>query len=101
MAFYCLDCINHLCTRNYDSKQVIFAKSLYICEGCGEYKKVVLMTKQYYWRRKLWGFIRIFRILTLPVYMLWRLLILPYLIVKYPPPFIKKRQIGEKTDQNG
>ena len=92
MAMYCLACINKLCARNYAPKQMIFTKSLYICEGCGEYKTVVLMAKRYYWRRKL----RIFRIITLPFYVLWRLLILPYLIVKNPPPFIKKRQNDNK-----
>lgn len=95
MAFYCLDCINNLCTRNYDAKQVIFAKSLYICEGCGKYKTVVLMTKRQYWHRKL----RILRIITLPIYVLWRLLILPYLIYKNPPPFIKKRQDNDTNEQ--
>ena len=88
MAFYCLDCVNKLCGRTYTAKQVIFAKCIYICEGCGEEKTVVLMTKRHYWQRKL----RILRIITIPIYVLWRLLILPYLIVKYPPPFIKKRQ---------
>jgi hypothetical protein len=92
MAFYCLDCVNKLCNRTYDAKELVFSECLYICEGCGEYKTVVLMTKQYYWRRKLCLLIRIFRIITLPVYILWRLLILPYLIVKNPPPFIKKQQ---------
>ncbi len=82
---YCLDCINKSCSRTYDAKEMIFAKSLYLCEGCGEHKTVVLMTKRLYWQRKL-------RVLILPVYVLWRLLILPYLIVKNPPPFIKKRQ---------
>lgn len=95
MALYCLDCVNKLSSRTYDAKELIFAKSLYICEGCGEYKTVVLMTKRCYRRRKL----RIFRIITLPMYILWRLLILPYLIIKNPPPFIKKRQDNNKNDQ--
>lgn len=97
MAFYCLECTNKYFDYAYTEKEVIFAKCLYICEGCGEVKTVVLMTKRQYWRRKL----RILRIITIPLYVLWRLLILPYLIYKNPPPFIKRHKDDDKSDRNG
>ncbi len=89
MAMYCLDCIHKICGRTYDAKEMIFAKSLYLCEGCGKLKRVVLMTKRAYRQRNL-------RLFALPFYLLWRLLILPYSIVKTPPPFIGKRHNTDK-----
>lgn len=30
MAFYCLDCVNKLCNRTYDAKELVFSECLYI-----------------------------------------------------------------------
>lgn len=45
MAEFCLDCWNKINGTNYTEKHYIISKELHLCEGCGEYKHVILAEK--------------------------------------------------------
>ncbi len=83
MAEFCLDCWNKL-NESFDSeRKYILSKELYLCEGCNEYKSVIIMERKAYYIHKFRFFIFPFKIIFILVYIAWRLLILPYLIFKY------------------
>lgn len=56
MAEFCLECFNehvlpHL-SRRRRRKDVTLSDELWLCEGCGEYKRVVLLDQpEPFWRR--------------------------------------------------
>ena len=70
MAEYCLECFNEMNGTDYTEKDYVISDDLELCEGCGEYKNVVIT------RRKENGFITILRVIL-------RIIFLPYLIYKY------------------
>lgn len=83
MAEFCLNCWNRINETNDNEKEYIISKDLALCEGCGELKPVIIMKRKEF-------YIHIVRRLTFPIravcmvlYVIWRLLILPYLIIKY------------------
>ena len=80
MAEFCLECLNRINETQDSPKKYIFSKELDLCEGCGEWKRVVIVERKYYYLRKLRYFILPFKIIYWTLYCLWRLLILPYLI---------------------
>lgn len=41
MAEFCLDCLRKIENKNIRRWQVRLSKELDICEGCGQYKRVV------------------------------------------------------------
>ncbi len=61
MAEFCLDCLNRISKTRYDERKYIISKDLDLCEGCGEWKHIVVMERSGYY-----GF-NIF-------YFLWRML---------------------------
>ena len=78
MAEYCVDCLNKMDGTNDNERKYILSKELELCEGCGEWKHVVIIERRAYYMRK-------FRYILLPVhivcgaiYVIWRLLTLPY-----------------------
>lgn len=48
MAEFCLECWNHLHHTKYGRYDVILSFGLELCEGCGEYKRVVLGRSNYF-----------------------------------------------------
>lgn len=79
MSEICLDCLNKISGKNDGKMKYILSRDLDLCEECGELKRVVIVERWVFYRR-------IFGIFLLPfyiLYFLWRLLILPYLIIKY------------------
>ncbi|MBR1969728.1 MAG: hypothetical protein IKA17_05180 [Clostridia bacterium] len=42
MAEYCLDCFNKMNGTDYDEYDFVVSKDLDLCEGCGEWKPVVI-----------------------------------------------------------
>lgn len=46
MAEFCIDCINEMNESNYAEKDVRLSESTDLCEGCGEYKHVVIALKE-------------------------------------------------------
>lgn len=45
MAEFCLDCFNKLEKANLKKRHVKLSSLNELCEGCGEYKKVVIRLK--------------------------------------------------------
>ncbi len=63
-------------------RKYILSKELDLCEGCGAYKHVIITKRKYYYRRKFRLILYPFQIIGTVFYVLWRILILPYLIWK-------------------
>ena len=56
MAEFCLDCLRRIDQRDYKEENVIVSRDLELCEGCGEWKQVVVG-----WRsHSLWETVREF-----------------------------------------
>lgn len=58
MAEFCLECFNeHVLPDGYRRrrrKDVTLSDELWLCEGCGEYKRVILLEPPApFWRRRL------------------------------------------------
>ena len=76
MAEFCVECFNRINETNKAESEYIISKEPDLCEGCGQYKNVVVMEKKAYYLRN-------FRLVLLPIYLLWRIIIVPYTIYKY------------------
>lgn len=83
MAEFCLECWNRINEKEDKASKNIISKDLDLCEGCAQWKNVIIAEKKYYYMYKFRFVIFPFKILYIIVYFLWRLLILPYLIYKY------------------
>jgi hypothetical protein len=62
MAEFCLDCWNRINETNDPPGKYIISKDLDLCEGCGEYKPVIVIEKKYYylnWLRKIFFPLRV------------------------------------------
>lgn len=76
MADFCLDCWNKINGTNYTEKQYIISEELGFCEECQKITNVIVAERWSYYLYK-------FRFVILPFKIIWRILILPYLIYKY------------------
>ncbi len=83
MAEFCLDCWNKINESDDSEKKYIISKDLDLCEECGEWKPVIIMERRAYYMWKLRYFIVPFKIIYKVFWILWRLLILPYLLFEY------------------
>ena len=54
MAEFCYDCYKNILKGEKDKRKLIISKDLDICEGCGEFKPVIVGEK--------WSFDDLFRI---------------------------------------
>ena len=82
MAEFCLDCWNRMNGTKDPSFMYIMSKNLELCEGCGEYRHIIVTKRRHYYERKLQCIIVPFKKIYRAVYILWRILILPYLMYK-------------------
>ena len=73
MAEICLDCLNKLSHRKDSPQKYILSDELELCEECGEYKKVIVIERKYYYLHK-------FRFTLFPIQVIGRIFLLPYLI---------------------
>ena len=73
MAEICLDCWNKLYEKSDSSRKYILSEELELCEECGEYKRVIVIERKYYYLHK-------FRFVLFPIQVIGRILLLPYLI---------------------
>ncbi len=46
MAEFCFKCLKEISSENLSEKNFVLSKDLYLCEGCGKYKKVVVKYKR-------------------------------------------------------
>ena len=83
MAEFCLECWNKINESNDGKRKYILSKDLDLCEGCGEYKYVIVMERREYYLYKLRYLLLPFKIVFVVIIILWRLLTLPYWIFKY------------------
>lgn len=82
MADFCLDCLNKLDNTNHSAKRFILSDYADLCEGCGCYKRIVIMERKYYYLRKFRYVLLPFRIIDFLI----KVLALPYFIfirIKY------------------
>lgn len=93
MAEFCLDCWNKMNGTNHDAKKYIISKELWLCEGCTEWKPVIIAERKYYYRHKFRFIIFPFELFGKIIYLLWRILILPYLLCRY---YQAKKQNNKK-----
>lgn len=49
MAEFCLECWNELNGTNDSEKEYIMSKDLDLCEGCGEWKRVIVAERKIYY----------------------------------------------------
>lgn len=83
MAEFCLDCWNEINGLKDNERKYIISKDLDLCEGCGEWKPVIIMERKEYYIHKFIFFTTPIKIIGYIVHFIWRLLIFPYLIFKY------------------
>ncbi len=83
MADFCLDCWNKINESADSPNKYILSKDLGLCEGCGECKSVIIADRKDYYLYKLRYITFPFKIIFKIIYILGRILILPYLIYKY------------------
>ena len=46
MAEFCLECYNKIMGTNDPTNKYVISKDLDLCEGCGEYKHVIIRIKR-------------------------------------------------------
>ncbi len=83
MAEFCLECWNEINGVEDSERKYIISKDLDLCEGCGEWKPVIIMERKAYYIHKFRYFILPIKIIFNVIYFIWRLILLPYLILKY------------------
>ena len=75
MAEFCLECWNRLNGTNHSKRKYIISKDLDLCEGCGEWKPVIIIERKMYYRRLFAPVIIILRALirlpALPFFIIW------------------------------
>ena len=83
MAEFCLDCYNKIHNRKDKKYKYILSADLDLCEGCGEWKQVIIAERWYYYAHKLRYIILPIRIIAGIIGLIFKLIILPYFIFKY------------------
>ncbi len=78
MAEFCLDCWRKMNKGREDNTKYMLSKELDLCEGCGEWRHVIIMERNAYYMRKFRYFMLPFKCIGL----IWRIMMLPYLIYK-------------------
>lgn len=48
MAEFCLECWNRINETNDGEERYVISKELDLCEGCGEWKRVIICERRYY-----------------------------------------------------
>ncbi len=86
MAEFCLECWNKI-NGNRDKKtKYVLSKDLDLCEGCGEWKHVIVAERSFFDGYMLEYLTLPFEIIYWIICFLWRLLMLLYSIFKYKKP---------------
>lgn len=83
MAGFCLDCWNKMNQTDDNKEKYIISEDLDLCEGCGKWKHVIIMERKAYYMYKFGYFIVLFRIIFYVLYLIWKLLTLPYLLFRF------------------
>ena len=86
MAEFCFECFKKINELDEQEGKYKISRDKYLCEECGKLKRVVIAEKKGYYLYK-------FRYFWIPLYILWRLIIMPYTLYKLflQKPIDKKR----------
>lgn len=76
MAEFCFECFKRIHEIEDSESKYIISDTLDLCEGCGKWKRIVVAEKRGYYLYK-------FRFILVPLYILWRIIIVPYTIYNY------------------
>ena len=82
MAEFCPDCWSELNETNYPKSKYKLSKQSGFCEGCGQWKQVVIAEKKDYYLYKLRFIIYPFIAVYFLAVFIIRLIFLPYLLYK-------------------
>ena len=94
MANFCLKCWNEMNGTDCSPRKYRMFEELELCEGCGKWTNVVLGERGYSYGNKLKFLLVPFRAAGAVLYVLWRILLLPYLICRQYRK--KKKGRGQK-----
>lgn len=78
MAEFCLECWKRMNRIKDDKRKYILSKDLDLCEGCGEWKYVIIAENTYYYDYKTICLTLPFRMIFEIICLIWRLLTLPF-----------------------
>ncbi len=98
MAEFCLKCWNELNGTEDSESKYIMSDDVWLCEGCGEWKKVIVIERKSYYLYKFRFLIMPIKFIGIVLFVLWRLVILPYLVFKYRESL--KEMLNEKRSQS-
>ena len=82
MAEFCLDCWNKMSGTKDSAKKYIMCKELDLCEGCGQWRHIIIMERKAYYMYKLRYLLFPFKIIYGILCLAFNLLILPYLMFR-------------------
>lgn len=78
MAEFCLDCWNEMNGTNDPPEKYIITDDFTLCEGCGEFKPVIVIDREEYYRYKCRFVLFPVRLVCTVLYVLWKVITLPY-----------------------
>ncbi len=82
MAEFCLDCWNKFNHTNDGEENYVISRYLDLCEGCGEYKHVIIVDKrENYYNHYCNNFLS--EIACGTIYSFWRLFTFPFRVYKW------------------
>ncbi|MBR1969947.1 MAG: hypothetical protein IKA17_06290, partial [Clostridia bacterium] len=80
MAEFCLDCLNKINGTNHGESYFVLSRDLELCEECGQWKRVVITRRQYYYSYR---FVLLFcAILKSSILFLWKVINSIYRLLK-------------------
>ena len=82
MAEFCLECWNKINGFRESKRKYTISKDLYLCEGCGKWKPVIIMERRAYYTNRFDYYTLPIRAVCNVIYFMFRLILLPYLILK-------------------
>lgn len=82
MAEFCLECWNKMNGTRHSKRKYVLSKDLDLCEGCGEFKHVVIMERTGYNMHNPGYICWPFEIVLCILCFIWELLKLTYVIFK-------------------
>ncbi len=74
MSELCLDCWNELHGTIDRPRRYVFSRELKPCEGCGEYRRVIVRMKRYYYLRAMDILLIPFKRLILPILLIYKII---------------------------
>ncbi len=78
MAELCLDCLSEFTGRKEKKRKYVLSKDLDLCDNCGEWKNVVVMTKRAYYERKYKYLFSLLKGIHYVILVFLRLILLPF-----------------------